>query len=426
MLSELATRIIRRRLVGPEQDFAFRTVGDIDIDPGQVQKTGLYIHIPFCKNLCPYCPYNKITYDPALAKLYLQALLAEVELYRERMGPAEITSIYIGGGTPTNLTEELGTVLERIRARFNVSGDICVETNPADLDGKKVRKLLHYGVNLLSLGGQSFNNHYLKLLGRSYDAALLEHSLEQALKAGFKSINLDLMFALPGQSTAEVEQDLARALESGVDQVTTYPLFSFPYSTVGRYRKLKRVMMPNLPARRKMYRTIHNFFLDSGFRRVSVWGFLRGEAPRYSSVTREQYIGLGAGAGTHVPGQFYLNTFSVEEYIRICNEGRLPAALKMDFTEKMGLYYWLYWRLYDTVIPKKQMFALFGEKNRELDLMLRLLFGFRMAVDEGDEIVLNERGSFWLHLMQNYFALPYINRVWSEARVTARPGRINL
>lgn len=175
-----------------------------------------------------------------------------------------------------------------------------------------------------------------------------------------------------------------------------------------------------------MYRAIHSFFLEHGFQRVSVWGFLRGEAPRYSSVTRERYIGLGAGAGSHVPGVFYLNTFSVEEYIKSCRSGRLPVALSMNFTEMMTLYYWLYWRLYDTYIPKQQLFELFGEGNRKLKLLLRLLYGFKMAVDEGEQIALNERGAFWLHLMQNYFALPYINKVWSAARETAYPERVKL
>lgn len=423
MFTELITRAIRRFLVGPDQKFSFQAAKNID--PGPLERTGLYIHIPFCKNLCPYCPYNKIRYEQRLAEPYLQALLEEVEQYYNRIGRAEITSIYIGGGTPTNLINELGVVLDRIRKRFYLTGDICVETNPEDINGENVDKLLQFGVSLVSIGGQSFNNRHLELLGRSYDAAVLERSLELILDAGFKSVNLDLMFALPGQTAAEVEQDLNRALLSGVNQITAYPLFSFPYSPVGRYRKLKKVKMPNLAVRRKMYRTIHNFFLGHGFQRVSVWGFLQGATPRYSSVTRERYIGLGAGAGSHVPGLFYLNTFSVDRYINICGTGKLPVALSMDFTKKMGLYYWLYWRLYDTYLPKKKLFTLFGEDNRELQVLLRLLSAFRMATDKGDEIALNERGSFWLHLLQNYFVLPYINRIWSVAQENPYPEEIN-
>lgn len=424
VLPELITRMIRRRLVGPEQDFTFKAVQDVA--PAPVEKTGLYIHIPFCKNLCPYCPYNKIGYERGLVEPYLQALLGEIELYANRLGRTEITSIYIGGGTPTNLTDELGIVLERIRERFNLTGDICVETNPRDLDREKADKLRRYGVNRISLGGQSFDDRFLDLLGRGYRAAVVERSIELALDAGFESVNLDLMFALPGQTMEDVRRDLARAVGGGVNQVTTYPLFSFPYTSVGRYRKLRKVKMPNLVVRRRMYRTIHTFFQEQGFRRVSVWGFLRGEAPRYSSVTRERYIGLGAGAGSHLPGLFYLNTFSVGEYIERCRAGKPPVALSMDFTARMGQYYWLYWRLYDTFIPKGELFTLFGEADRQLRFLLGLLFVLRMARVEEDQIALNERGSFWVHLLQNYFVLPYINRVWSAAREDPYPRRVRI
>lgn len=144
MFTALLTRAIRRRLVGPEQRFSFQAAKNID--PGPLERTGLYIHIPFCKNLCPYCPYNKIRYERKLAGPYLQALLEEVEQYYNRIGKAEITSIYIGGGTPTNLIDELGTVLSRIRERFHLVGDICIETNPEDITGKTLISCFNAGL----------------------------------------------------------------------------------------------------------------------------------------------------------------------------------------------------------------------------------------------------------------------------------------
>lgn len=422
MIPELATKAIRRCLVGADQEFSLRAAEEVPLNT--VHKTGLYIHIPFCRNDCLYCPYNTVRYEQRLIEPYLRALLEELDQYAGRIGPAQITSVYIGGGTPTTMVNELDAVLERIRKRFRVSGDICVETNPEDLDRETVARLHQYGVDLVSLGGQSFDNRCLKLLGRSYNAAVLERALALVLNAGFQSVNLDLIFALPGQTMADLEKDLVKAAGSGVDQVTSYPLFTFPYSAVGRYRKLKKLKMPPFATRKKMYRLIHAFFLAHGFRRVSVWGFLRGEARRYSSVTRERYIGLGAGAGSYLPGVFYLNTFSVEEYISSLRAGRLPVALRMDFTEAAAAYYWLYWRLYDTSIPKKDLPGLFGADNRKLKLFLGLLRAFHLAEEEEERIVLTARGAFWLHLGQNYFALPYINRVWSAAKETPYPERI--
>lgn len=423
-LINFTTRVVRSYLVGKDQDFSFKATRDIDFV--SINKTGLYLHIPFCKNICPYCPYNKIKYDKKWVGPYVSSLLSEIEQYYNRFGRLEITSIYVGGGTPTTLVNELGTVLDKIRERFNVTGDICVETNPGDLNQNVINSLTDYGVDMVSLGVQSFNDRYLKLLGRSYHSDILDYTIEMLLSSDFKSVNLDLMFALPGQTLPQLERDLERAVASGVNQVTAYPLFSFPYSTIGQYQKLKKVKMPNFAVRKKMYRTLHSFFLNQGFRRVSVWGFMRGEAPRYSSVTRDHYIGLGAGAGSHIPGCFYLNTFSIQEYINRCTAGHLPAVLRLDFTELMTIYYWLYWRLYDTNIPKIQLYELFGEDNAKLKLLLGLISFLKLADEDENQITLNERGAFWLHLMQNYFSLNYIDKVWTAAREEPNPKKISI
>ncbi len=424
MISETITRVLRRYLVGPDSQFIFQAIDALELPA--IDKTGLYIHIPFCKNACPYCPYNKIAYDSKLVGPYLEAMLIEIERYHAHLGGVEISSIYVGGGTPTNLIDELEVILRRIRERFVVTGDICVETNPLDITEETVRKLVDYGVGLVSLGVQTFDDRYLKLIGRNYTADILYPAIESLMSSGFKSVNLDLMFALPGQSVEEVISDLQKAIAAGVNQVTLYPLFTFPYSAAGKYLKLKRVKMPDIFTRRRMYRAIHDFCLENGFQRVSVWGFKRGDAPRYSSVTRDSYIGLGAGAGSYVPGAFYLNTFSVEEYIKTCLNYRLPVALKMDFTESMARYYWLYWRLYDSYIPKAQLSERFQRDEKRVRWLLALARLLGLCEEEGEQLGLTESGAFWPHLMQNYFALNYIDKVWSIAMKEAWPREIAL
>jgi len=175
-----------------------------------------------------------------------------------------------------------------------------------------------------------------------------------------------------------------------------------------------------------MYRAIHDFCLENGFQRVSVWGFKRGDAPIYSSVTRDNYVGLGAGAGSYIPGAFYFNTFSVEEYIKTCLNDRLPVAFKMDFNESMAQYYWLYWRIYDTYIPKKRLFEIFGDKDKRIRPLLWLAGLFGLHEEDAEQICLTERGAFWLHLMQNYFALNYIDKMWSIAMKEAWPQEIEI
>ncbi len=424
MLIETATKWARRYMLGAGQEFVFKHIDDIELP--RMDKIDLYIHIPFCKNVCPYCPYNKIKYDKKLVKPYVDAMLNEIEQYHRRLGEIEIDSIYIGGGTPTNLIDELAVILKKIRESFILTGDIAIETNPDDINGEVINKLKRCGVTLLSLGVQSFNDKCLVFLGRSYKANILSQVATLALSSNFESVNIDLMFALPGQSISDVINDLRQSFSLGADQVTLYPLFTFPYSAAGKYLKLKRIKMPNIFTRRKMYKAIHQFCLNSGFQRVSVWGFKKDNVPRYSSVTRDCYIGLGAGAGSFVSSAFYFNTFSIREYIKTLSSGKLPVALKMGVGKKLSRYYWLYWRLYDTYIPKKYFKELFGEEDKKIYRLLWLSKILGLCREETNQFSLTERGAFWLHLMQNYFVLNYINKVWSVAMKEAWPDRIKI
>jgi len=117
---------------------------------------------------------------------------------------------------------------------------------------------------------------------------------------------------------------------------------------------------------------------------------------------------------------------SIEEYIKKCCGGKLPIALKMNFTDSMSMYYWLYWRFYDTCIPKNHLFDLFGAENKKLNYLLWFLNVMKMVEESENQITLNKRGAFWLHLAQNYFSLNYINKIWSIARENPYPNRINI
>lgn len=410
-------------MIGKEQKFVFTKQENIAIPP--LSQIDLYIHIPFCRSKCSYCPYNRIDYDENLVGPYTKAVLSEIEQYFLRLGKIRISSIYIGGGTPTTLTDELGVIMQSIRERFAITGDICIETNPGDLNEDTVRKLKDLGVDLISIGVQSFDDTFLKILGRSYDAAKARSAASIALSSNFRSVNIDLMFALPGQNIGSALDDLNEALRIGPNQITTYPLFTFPYSSVGRYLKMRKVKTPGVFRLRKMYGAIHNFFTQNGYQRVSVWGFKKGDSPRYSSVTRDTYIGIGAGAGSRLPGVFYLNTFSVKDYIEATSTGRLPIALKMDMTQRLTNYYWLYWRFYDTYIDSQQVREKFGK-----DVKLRVMFGLAkllgLTKENPDRIELTERGAFYIHLLQNCFILNYIDRVWSAAMRESWPDRIEI
>ena len=417
------TRAIRDFLVGEQGKFVFERRRDPRLP--EISSADVYIHIPFCRSLCPYCPYNRVIFDTGQASDYVQAMHREIDRYHDLVGDIEIGSIYIGGGTPTTLIDELGPLLEHLRKRFTHGGVIAVETTPDDLGKTNTKKLREAGVDLLSIGVQSFDDRYLSLIGRSHRRNILSDVIARSLAAGFDTVNLDLMFALPGQTTEEVLADLDTAFDLGAEQVTLYPLFTFPYSPVGRHLRLENVNFPRLGTRRRMYRAIREDALAHGFECVSVWGFKKIGTARFSSVTRDDYIGFGAGAATCLPGIFCFNTFSIPEYIKQCFENASPVSLQMQISDAMAKFYWLYWRLYETRIPKDGFARRFSQDTR-LRWLLWLALRLHFLAEAANHYVLTERGAFWIHLMQNHYVLNYIDRVWSRSMREAWPWRIEL
>ena len=424
MVSKWLTSSIRKQLVGSDQQFIFRKHHSIS-EP-DLHSISLYVHIPFCKNMCPYCPYNKIKYDQKEVKPFLEALEQEIALYQDLVGSITVPSLYIGGGTPTTLIDELGTIIDTIKDGFQIRGTIGVETNPSDITEEVVDKLRDAQVNMISLGIQSFQRKSLDFIGRNYDTSTAEHALNLVDGNVFDTVNVDLMFALPGQRVDDVVADATKAMSFDIDQLTFYPLFTFPYSKAGRYLKLKQVRMPHFFSRRIMYKTIHDFCIDQGFDRVSVWGFKKGKSPRYSSVTRDVYIGFGPGAGSYLPGGFYFNTFSVPEYVKTCLNATLPLALKLEVQPQLAKYYWLYWRLYDTIIPKESFWTFFEADRKKMITLLRFFKRCNLIEEKEEYFELTERGCFWIHLLQNYFVLQYIDKVWTMAMNDPWPDEISI
>ena len=414
-LRRLATGLVRRVLVGRGQRWQFDAPPRGWMPP-PIERTSLYLHVPFCRHACPYCPYTKIRYDEALLDGFTNAALSEVDWWAQAAGPCEITSVYVGGGTPTLALESVARVVDRVRSRFKVSGDLAIETSPADLDDAAVSRLKQMGVALVSLGVQSFQDAQLKAIGRSYGPRTAEDALGRLASAGFASVNADLMFALPGQSAADLVADLDHAADLGANQVTAYPLFTFPYTPVGRYLRLHDVRLPNFRARHAQYRELCRWGARRGFDRVSVWGFKKGSAPRYSSVTRAGYIGIGPGAGSHLPGGFAFNSFDYGTWAQAAARGDRSIALWLPFSAELAGWWWLYWRLYDTRIPLDQLGDTLGPDAPRVRSWLRLGELAGLASSRNGTVTLTDGGAFWLHLAQNYFALDYVNTLWTAAR----------
>ncbi len=227
---------------------------------------GLYLHIPFCNQICPYCPYNKEIYHSEDADRYAKAIIKEIDIYAEMIGRKPMTSLYIGGGTPTTmLYNGLDKILDHIFKVFNVQCDIHMESHPNDLSLDNLNTIKSMGVQHLSIGVEALQDKHLKNLKRPYTVEKVKAAVDRAVGEGFKCVNVDVIFALPGQTYHEIEQTGHTLVEMGVDQVAAYPLFRFPYTKMGATAKGKNIKNSSIFRRRKMLSMLEEIFYDAGF-----------------------------------------------------------------------------------------------------------------------------------------------------------------
>ncbi len=417
-------KFILKSLLGINDDLTFYKYNGQAINYERVNS--LYIHIPFCRNSCPYCPYFKEIYSEDRALLIAGSIEKEIQLHAENLQNKNFESLYIGGGTPTLMNKALIRHTELLRSLCAVK-HTAIETNPEEITERVLSELEEIKCDLISIGVQDFNDKYLKMLGRNYDASTADNAIEQAQKRNFLTVNIDLIFAFPGQTISELDETLERAVDSGADQVTLYPLFTFPYSRAGKHKKLRRVILPDPSQRKKMYFHICDKFTNNGYKQISVWAFLKNQKPRYSSVTRDYYLGIGPSSATYTGRHFLFNSFNLKHYQEQLESGKLPYSIVMDVSDRLERLFWLYWRLYETSVPAGEYENRFNRKlNRDfvkIVIALKLL-GYAKKTDEN--IILNKMGIHRVHLLQNYFAMDYINRIWTESIKTPEPQKITL
>jgi len=425
-------RLVRsrvRKVLTKEKEIALEpTMPSLETHFREFEELGIYLHIPFCEQICPYCPYNKEIYHPVVAARYAEAVKTEIDLYSDLIGHKPVTSLYIGGGTPTTMLHNgLPDILRHIFRTFDVRCDIHLESHPNHLNRQNLDTIAALGINHLSIGVESLQDRHLKTLRRPYGVRDVKAAVGRAVNAGFKCVNTDMIFGLPDQTNEEVEQAGRVLVEMGVDQVAAYPLFIFPYTHFGEAAKKQQFKSSAVFKRRKMLSILERIFYGAGFERTSVWAFTRKSVAKYCSVTVPLYVGLGASGGSYLKDVFYLNTFRVAEYVNALGGGRMPIALSLELSEDMQMAGWLYWRIYETRFLKSDFKIRFG---RDFDTVYGRYVGpmslLGLLDDDGDQIVLTDRGTFWLHALEDLFSINYIGKLWGGLMQSPWPQRVAL
>lgn len=296
-----------------------------------------YIHIPFCVRICTYCDFNKYFIDKQPVDEYLTALIKEMETSSNR----QLDTMYVGGGTPTALSEaQLERLLKAITSIFSISGEFSFEANPDELTFDKVKLLKQYGVNRISMGVQTFKPELLRILGRTHKTEDIYNAVNNARKAGIQSISLDLMYHLPEQTLEDFSDSLNRAINMDIDHISSYGLILEPKTQFYNMYRKGKLKLPNEDLGAEMYQYLMNTLENTPFKQYEISNFAKNNHESYHNKVywlNEEYYGFGAGASGYVNGVRYTNLNPVQHYINKVNNDEKPILTSNTptFEEKM-------------------------------------------------------------------------------------------
>ena len=296
----------------------------------------LYVHIPFCEVLCPFCVFHRVKLAQPKADNYFAALRAEVRAYKER--GFEFADVYVGGGTPTAIPDQLVATLELINGLFDVE-KVSVETNPNHLEPRFCRNLKEAGVNRLSVGVQSFDDRLLKDMGRfeKYGSADDIVRRLESVYGTFDTLNVDMIFNQPQQSMVSLQRDIDILRQRELaDQVSFYPIMPAAVESQAMQKAMGRITFGN---ERSMYEEIVAG-LAPEYRPSTAWCFSRSNdlVDEYI-VDHDEYVGVGSGAFSYINGCFYSSSFSINRYMQAINAGMTGIVMSRALSETERLRY---------------------------------------------------------------------------------------
>ena len=415
----VVTNLTRAWLTRSRRPFTFTNEYDSVLSFEDCENLGLYIHIPFCKSICSFCPYCKVRYDASLCDRYIDALLREIRMMgSQQKGRKTVTSLYFGGGTPALVADRLKEIIDTCKTYFEITEGIGLELHPDNVTVPILEKLKAAGVTKISIGIQSFQEKYQSVLGRS---TVDRQAMAQALAAvPFETVSMDFIFALPGQTFEDLKADVDTAFASGANHIAIYPFIDFTFTS----SKVKALPKKE---KRQLLDRITRYCLEKGYQRSSIWTFSSEKQAGYSSMTRDNFLGFGCSATTLLKKQFKINTFSVDAYCNRINEGKLPTSLTIRFTKRQRMVYYLFWTAYSTKVDVRDFERFFGAPLRKMygfELWLAKRLGFVTEKNGVYEMTL--RGAFYYHYYENFYTLSYIDKMWSIMRKEAFPEEIKL
>ncbi len=302
------------------------------------KELGIYIHIPFCKSKCYYCDFISYPNKINLAKDYINALKKEISQFD--FSNYDVTTIYIGGGTPSYINEnEISEILEFIKNKIKENKtkfediEITIEVNPGTVTLEKLKIYKKAGINRLSIGLQSTDDRLLKEIGRIHSYSEFLDTYKMAEAVGFNNINVDLMIALPNQTIKDIRESLEDIIKLNPNHISVYSLIIEEGTVIEKKLNQGKITLPEDEEERKMYWFVKDFLELNGYKHYEISNFAKSGCASKHNLNcwnQEEYIGFGISAHSYINNIRFGNQENLEEYIENINENRLQENIKIE------------------------------------------------------------------------------------------------
>ena len=301
--------------------------------------SALYVHIPFCHQICPFCSFAVRKNRPSIHGEYLEAVLLETGRRVQGITISDLESLYIGGGTPSVLSStEIIFLMQGIRQSWPLSKDcqISLECNPEDVQSNYLGALLSSGVNRLSIGVQSFQQEFLKNLGRNHTVEHLRKNLIALKDVGWINFNVDLMFGLPNQTLEQFQFDVKKALEWDPTHLSFYALELAEQTPYAKSERVRKSWKEAQEITTDMYFWATDYLENNGWEHYEVSNFAK---PNYQGRMNQMvwngsgYLGVGVGAHSYDGKSRWGNLRPLHRYLELLKENRWPTAFTETLTQ---------------------------------------------------------------------------------------------
>lgn len=370
----------------------------------------LYIHIPFCIRKCAYCDFLSAPADDDTRENYVRALIREIRLQAEedeKIVGNRISSIYIGGGTPTVLSpDQIRRIMDAVTDVFEICDDaeITIEANPGTISKEKLIACKTSGINRLSIGLQSADDEELKRLGRIHTYEDFLQGWHMARENGFDNINVDLVAAIPGQTVQSYEAGIRKVLLLSPEHISAYSLIieeGTPFMQLYGEHAPYEAMLPSEEEERIMYKLTERLLHEAGYRRYEISNYAKpGREGRHNLGywERKEYLGVGTGAASLLAGVRYKNEENLRTYLSVL-QGEDPLLSKIRHVEQtltrqneMEEFFFLGLRKTDGV-KKQDFYRMFDVPAEEIyGAQMTQLIRQGLLFDDGQKLALTEKG----------------------------------